>query len=97
MVKDQVYDVHRSQQFKEKGPTDFRREFHLTIHSVGTTVEKAIRALANDGRGWKTITDIEFQPTDKPCEWYVRFWANGTSMKAGGEYVNGGVILTWWK
>lgn len=95
MVKDQVYDPQRKT-FREKRPTDFRRSHQLEIYAVGATIEKAIRALATDGRGWKNIKDITFEPVDKPCEWYVRFWANGTSMKAGGEYVNGGVILTWW-
>ena len=96
-VTDQVYDPHFSKKFKEKGVSDFRREFHLTIYSVGKTVEDAIRALAKDGRGWKNIANIEFQEVDTPCKWCVRFTADGTSMKAAGDYVNGGVILTWWK
>lgn len=94
---DQVYDPHFTKKFKEKSSSDFRREFSLTIHAVGRTVEEAIRALAKDGRDWKNIKDIQFQEVDTPCKWYVRFWANGVSMKAAGEYVNGGVILTWWK
>lgn len=96
MVTDQIYDT-LNKRFRDKRPTDFRRSYEKTIYAVGTTVERAIKALASDGRGWKNIKDITFEPVDSPCEWYVRFWANGTSMKAGGQYVNGGVILTWWK
>lgn len=95
-VKDLIFDPHFTHRFQEKKPGDFKREFSLTIYAVGVTVESAIKSLAQ-AIGWGDIDGIEFQPIDVPCEWYVRFHADGTSMKASGEYVTGGVIVTWWK
>lgn len=78
----------------------FNRSFHFEIYAVGETIEKAILALAETLK-WENIENIELQNDKcinmKPCEWYVRFTADTTSMKAAGEYVTGGVIVTWWK
>lgn len=80
-----------------KEPT-FNRSFHVEIYSVGETIEKAIFALGKT-LGWGEIENIQLQsdPKLKPCEWYIRFTADTTGMKAAGEYVTGGVIVTWWK
>lgn len=96
LVKDQIYDPHFTKRFKERKPGDFRMEFNLTIYAVGVTVETALLSLG-ETLGWGRIENIDFQPVDVPCNWHVRFHAGGTSMKAAGQYVTGGVIVTWWK
>ena len=72
------------------------REYQLTIHAVGTTVKAALVSL---GRGvrWGKVENLVAQPSEVPAQWFVCFTAGGTSMKAAGEYVRGGVIVTWWK
>jgi hypothetical protein len=95
-VEDQIYEPHFQKKFRPKVPTDFRREFNLTIYAVGTTVERALKALAKTNE-WGKLDKIVFQEVDTPCDWYVYFTADGTGMKASGEYVTGGVIVTWWK
>ena len=95
-VKDQVYEPHFDKKFKDRASNEFRREFNLTIYAVGTTVERALKALGKTNE-WGKIDNIVFQEVDTPCVWYVRFTSDGTSMKASGEYVTGGVIVTWWK
>lgn len=75
---------------------DFQRAYTCTVYSVGRSVKEALLALA-ERTGWGAISNIEFQDTDIPCNWYVRFNSETTSMKASGEYVTGGVIVTWWK
>jgi hypothetical protein len=72
------------------------REYNLTIHAVGKTVKGALVSLGRDFR-WGKVENIEEQTSDVPARWFVRFTAGGTSMKAAGEYVRGGVIVTWWK
>lgn len=75
----------------------FNRSCKLEIHAVGPTVEAALQHMQR-GLSWGEIEHIEYQKHDgAPCTWYVRFTAGGTSMKAAGEYVRGGVIVTWWK
>jgi hypothetical protein len=95
-MKDQIYDCHFNKKFEDRQPDDFQRSFNLTIHAVGTSVERAIHTLGRSLK-WGKIANIEWQPIDTPCQWYIRFEAGGTSMKASGEYVTGGVIVTWWK
>ncbi len=77
-------------------PGHFCNPFQLTIHAVGRTVEEALTALGKR-HGWGKVTDLAFQShTNAPVEWYVRFAVDGTSMKAAGHYLTGGVIVTWW-
>jgi hypothetical protein len=99
MKKDQIYDMHFSKKFQPRKADDFRRTFQLIIYAVGRTVEEALKELGRTNH-WNGVYDIKFQTeVDKPCEWYVRFTVGDsrTSMKAAGEYVTGGVIVTWWK
>jgi len=69
------------------------------VYSVGHDPADAIRALG-ERIGWGEITGLSPQSDGvRPSleQWYCRFYADGTSMKAAGRYVPGGVILTWWK
>lgn len=96
--QDLVFDVFNKAKPAPRQPTDFQRSFHLEIYAVGRDVKEALLALGQ-ACAWGEITDITFERDQalSPCEWYVRFHADGTGMKAGGEYVTGGVIVTWWK
>ena len=82
--------------FVERKAQDFQRSFALTIYAVGNTVYEALQALGKS-LDWEPVTDIQWQTTDQPCTWYVRFQVDGTSMKATGEYVTGGVVVLTWK
>jgi len=67
------------------------------IFAVGKTPEEAIRALAL-ALDWGEITKISnLEGGDARYTWGRRFLADGTSMKAAGWDVPGGVVLTWWK
>lgn len=68
-----------------------------TIWAVGKTPEEAIRALceARLGKFGGELTSLE--GGDERYTWGFRFTADGTSCKAAGVHVPGGVILTWWK
>lgn len=67
------------------------------VYSVGMTPTLAIMALG-EKISWGVMFNFEPQSVAHPDrEWYMRFTADGTSMKAGGRYVPGGVILDWWK
>lgn len=83
---------------KKKITPVFKRTMLVEIHAVGTSIASALRALGR-GTGWGKVADIEIEvdPNNSPAQWFVRFTAGGTSMKASGEYVNGGVVVTWWK
>lgn len=72
---------------------DKERYQNRLIYAVGTSAESALNALHPGAHG------IEYQMHDgPPCEWFVTYWSgDGTSMKASGEYVRGGVIVKWWK
>lgn len=76
----------------------FNRSLTLEIYSVGPTIERALKSLGK-GIGWGKVEKVELQPSDgrPPSDWYARFCAGGTSMKAAGQYVRGGVVVTWWK
>ena len=75
-----------------------RRAVDSIPHSVGKTSEDAIRALAKD-KGWGEVEMGEpLGPGSDPVyTWGFRFHAGGTSFKAAGWGVPGGVVLTWWK
>jgi hypothetical protein len=67
------------------------------IYAIGQNPEQAIRALAHV-KGWSEVTRIEdLKGGDERYTWGRRFYADGTSMKAAGWDVPGGVVLTWWK
>ncbi len=67
------------------------------IYSFGTTPEDAIRALGGK-IGWgEIVMGKPLEGNDEAFDWGFRFTADGTSMKAGGHFVTGGTILTWWK
>lgn len=94
-MSDKVYDI-MGRRFQKRKQDDFRRSFVLEIYAVGRTVEAALKELGKT-LGWGKVAKISFQEMGVPCEWMVRFTAGGTSMKASGQYVTGGVIVTWWK
>jgi hypothetical protein len=67
------------------------------IHGIGKTPEEAIAAAALHN-GWGEVTKItDLEEGDPKYTWGRRFYAEGTSMKAAGWSVPGGVVMTWWK
>jgi hypothetical protein len=67
------------------------------LYAVGKTPEECIRAYAasQDFGPVETITELE--EGDPKYTWGRRFYVGGTSMKAAGWAVPGGVIMTWLK
>lgn len=67
------------------------------IYAVGRTPEEAILALAK-AKEWGEVTKVQpLTGGDPKYTWGRVFYADGTSMKAAGWEVPGGVVLTWWK
>ena len=67
------------------------------LYAVGKTPEDAILALAHF-KGWGDVTGIApLEGGDPKYTWGKSFYADGTSMKAAGWTVPGGIVLTWWK
>lgn len=67
------------------------------IHGIGKTPEEAIVAAA-EHKGWGEVTKIApLDGGDPKYTWGRSFCADGTSMKAAGWSVPGGVVMTWWK
>lgn len=69
------------------------------VLAVGATVPDALRSLGG-AIGWGELTDFTDQGDDGLSpnhEWYFRFKADTTGMKAAGVFVPGGVAVTWWK
>lgn len=66
--------------------------------AFGKTPEDAIKALAKS-KGWGKVVmgDVLEGGDDKRFTWGFRFHAGGTSFKAAGGDMPGGVTLTWWK
>ncbi len=74
-----------------------------TLWSVGRCPKEAISALCK-ARGWGKIEGkltplpTENDRGDSRYTWGFHFCScDGTSFKAAGIHVPGGVILTWWK
>jgi len=66
------------------------------IHAVGQTPEECILSAAKK-QGWGEITKITLlEGGDAKYTWGRRFYADGTSMKAAGWEVPGGLVMTWW-
>ena len=65
------------------------------VYAVGADPECALGALGKK-IGWGKLDHFRFESASFGS-WYCRFTADGTSMKAGGRYVPGGVIVDWWK
>ncbi len=78
---------------------DLSKSDWSTVWSVGATPLDAIRALCK--ARWNGDLEGELTPLpggNPSLEWGFRFQSdNGTSFKAAGIFVPGGVILTWWK
>jgi len=73
----------------------------LEVHAVGFDVPSAMRALA-DGLGWGILTDLTWDVGQDlhhriEQEWDARFTVAGKTHKAAGQFVRGGVIVTWWR
>lgn len=67
------------------------------LHAVGKTPEECIKVAA-ESKGWGEITKIaDLEGGDPKYTWGRSFRADGTSMKAAGWSVPGGVVMTWWK
>jgi hypothetical protein len=78
---------------------DLRRADMDTVWSIGATPRGAIEALCK-ARWGGTLEKLGEPLTggDPDYTWGFRFTSdNGTSFKAAGIHVPGGVILTWWK
>lgn len=69
-----------------------------TLWSVGRYPREAIQAICA-ARGWGKASKFTRLPKgDERYTWGFHFVAdNGTSFKAAGIHIPGGVILTWWK
>lgn len=66
------------------------------IHAVGQTPEECILAAA-EAKGCGKVTKItDLEGGDPKLTWGRRFYLDGTSMKAAGRKVPGGLVLTWW-
>jgi hypothetical protein len=65
--------------------------------SIGKTPEDAIRALAEEMEWGEVEMGAGLEGGDPKYTWGYRFRAGGTSFKAAGWSVPGGVVLTWWK
>jgi hypothetical protein len=72
----------------ERGP--------VRLFAVGATPEEALAHMGKE-LGWGELSALAYDEPDHDDAWYARFTADGTSMKAAGEYVTGGAIVTWWK
>jgi len=68
------------------------------VYAVGKTAREAIRAWAAE-RGVGEVDVESFYELDGDPKWHwgYGFNADGTSFKAAGQEVPGGVVLTWWK
>jgi hypothetical protein len=71
------------------------------VYSVGLQASDAIQSLG-DKIGWGKLDNFHFEDVAPGTgklgdQWYATFTADGTSMKAGGRFMPGGVILDWWK
>jgi hypothetical protein len=83
-VVNAIIDAHKRSLFNEHA-----------FFSVGKKPEQAIRAYGRH-HSWGKVANLQRQES-LPDHWYYTFTASGTSMKAAGIYVTGGVIMTWWK
>lgn len=67
------------------------------IYAVGETPEGALEHLGLS-LGWGEVENFSDLKGGSPeFEWGRRFTAGGTSMKAAGWRVPGGVVVAWWK
>ncbi len=82
---------------------DLKQADMEVIWSVGRTPREAIEALCKarwNGTLEGALTPLPIDParSDTRFTWGYRFLSDGgTSFKAAGVHVPGGVVLTWWK
>jgi hypothetical protein len=67
------------------------------IFAVGKTPEEAIVAMETERGNLPVEMGDPLGGNEAEYDWGFRYHANGTSMKAAGQNVPGGVILTWKK
>lgn len=78
-------------------PYRLAKERSLPVFAAGATPEDAIRSYA-EAMGWGEVTSLADLPGGEPCfTWGRSFTAGGTSFRAAGWDVPGGVVVTWWK
>ena len=93
----QVKEEAIMRHFEEVAEIARRLALQDEIYAVGKTPEDCILAAAK-AQGWGDVTKVtDLEGGDKQFTWGRRFLANGTSMKAAGWAVPGGLVLTWWK
>lgn len=68
----------------------------MTVVAIGWVILDCLKAFAANLGSEVDTMSVEHEDTDRR-EWSVRFTMDGDSMKAGGIYVPGGVVMTWWK
>lgn len=84
------------QAFQEVAEEARTKAFIDDLHAVGRMPEEAIVSLAHF-KGWGEVTKFSALEGGNPLySWGRRFLADGTSMKAAGWEVPGGVVVTWW-
>jgi len=67
------------------------------VYAVGESPEDAIDLYA-EAMGWGEVSSVSDLPCGAACfTWGRSFCAGGTSFKAAGWDVPGGVVLAWWK
>jgi len=76
-------------------------EFKHTVWAVGPDVPTALATLGSY-LGWSSVTGIVYGASRDMLhtieeEWDAMFQADGKPCKASGQYVRGGVIITWWR
>lgn len=106
MTAAQVWEVRANEQLErartaeeraQEAERQLRRfEAFSAVKAVGKDPVQAIEALAQSME-WGEVTKVTHLDGAGDGEWARCFVAGGTSFKASGHLVPGGVTLTWWK
>ena len=72
------------------------------VYAIGLTPEDCARNWCKTNGNMECVP-LEMSPLDPMSEtseefhWGLRFSADGTGMKCAGKFIEGGVVMTWWK
>lgn len=84
--------------FLPRGFNQFSDEKRFRVFAVGSSVTECLHGFADSLGATSDHLTIQFvdNELDRPYIWTARFTIDGTSFKASGLHVPGGVLMTEW-
>jgi len=67
------------------------------VYAIGKTPKECAQNWCRTNGNMDYSSGDSIDETTEEYHWGLRFTSDGTGMKCAGKFIEGGVVMTWWK